>query len=63
MVVFCAKKRPRRKTRPLSLSKASQSLRPQAQIKYKSAFSGGMYVGKSSYQAASVEIARPKAPT
>jgi hypothetical protein len=39
--------------------KASQSLRPQAQIQCKSAFSGGVYVGKSSLQAASVEIARP----
>jgi hypothetical protein len=39
--------------------KASQSLRPQAQIRWKSVFSGGVYVGKNSYQAAVVEIARP----
>jgi hypothetical protein len=34
-------------------------LRPQAQIKCKSVFSGGVHVGKNSLQAASVEIARP----
>ena len=38
--------------------KASQSLRPQAQINCKSAFPGGWYVGKSTLQPASVEFSR-----
>ena len=39
--------------------KASQSLRPQAQISCKSVFSGGVYVGNHTLRAASVEFSRP----